>query len=137
MKTNDLILLLQCAGVLHVGLLGAGAMMPGVVGVRRHLVSLPPFLRQLFWVYYAFIGLCLAGFGLITFALAPVLAEGGSLARAVCFFFGLFWTLRLCAATFIFDLRPYLTNGWRRLGLHAVNVVFAVLPIIYFWSALR
>jgi hypothetical protein len=128
---------LEIAGVFHFGLICAGAMMPGVVGMRGHLATLPPFVRQLFWVYYLFIGLCLVSFGTITVIFAPTLAGGGNLARALCFFFAAFWTLRLIAATFIFDLRPYLTNTSRRLGYHVINIVFAYLPIVYAWAALK
>lgn len=133
MKT--LTLALEFAGVLHLGLICAGAMMPGVVGMRTHLAALPPFIRRLFWVYYSFIGLCLVSFGTITLALAPLLAGGGNLARALCLFFAAFWTLRLIAATFIFDMRPYLTTGYRRLGYQAINIVFVYLPIVYAWAA--
>jgi len=135
MKT--LTLALEIAGVMHLGLMCAGAMMPGVVGMRSHLTAVPPFVRQLFWVYYSFIGLCLVSFGTITVVLAPTLASGGNLARALCIFLAAFWTLRLIAATFIFDLRPYLTNQWRRLGCHATNIVFAYLPVVYIWAALK
>ena len=51
--TINLTLLLQVAGILHLGLMCAGLLMPRVVGMRRHLASVPPFIRQLFWVYYA------------------------------------------------------------------------------------
>lgn len=135
MKTLNLTLALEIAGLLHLGLICAGAMMPGVVGMRSHLAALPPFIRRLFWVYYAFIGLCLVSFGTITVALAPVLAAGGGLARAFCVFLTAFWTLRLVAATFVFDMRPYLTNSARRLGYHAINIVFIYLPIVYAWAA--
>jgi hypothetical protein len=135
MKILNLTFALQLAGVLHLGLMCAGAMMPRVVGLRTHLTVLPPFIRQLFWVYYSFIGLCLLSFGTITVTLAPALAGGSSLARALCLFLAAFWTLRLVAASFIFDLRPYLTNNYRRLGYHATNVVFAYLPIVYAYAA--
>jgi len=135
MKT--LTLALELAGLLHLGLICAGALMPGVVGMRSHLAALPTFVRQLFWVYYSFIGLCLVSFGTITIALAPTLAGGGDLARAICIFFAAFWTVRLIAATFIFDLRPYLTNTWRRLGYQATNIVFVYLPIVYLWAAIK
>ena len=46
-----------------------------------------------------------------------------------------FWTLRLVAATFIFDVRPYLTNNWWRLGYHATNIVFIYLPLVYLLAA--
>ena len=134
MKLN-LTLLLQIAGVLHLGLMCAGLLMPRVVNMRSHLASLPPFIRQLFWVYYSFIALCLASFCVITIVFAETLAAGGNLARALCAFFAIFWTLRLFAATFVFDMKPYLTNGYRRLGYHAINIVFAYLPIVYAWAA--
>ena len=137
MRTNILTILLQLAGILHLGLLCAGVMMPGVVDLRAHLRTVPRFIRQLFWVYYTFIGLCLVSFGCLTFALAGTLAAGGILARALCTFFALFWTLRLIAATFVFDLRPYLTNVFRRVGYHAINIVFVYLPVVYLLAALK
>jgi len=134
MKIN-LTLLLQIAGVLHLGLMGAGLLMPQVVGMRGHLAALPPFIRQLFWVYYSFIALCLVSFSVITIVFAGTLAAGGDLARALCAFFAMFWTLRLIAATFVFDMGPYLTNRYRRLGYHAINIVFAYLPVVYALAA--
>jgi len=128
-------LLLQIAGVLHLGLICAGALMPRAVNLRTHLAALPPFIRHLFWVYYTFIALCLVSFGLITVGFADAHASGSGLARAICAFLAVFWTVRLVAATFIFDVRPYLTNALWRLGYHATNVVFIYLPIVYGWAA--
>ncbi|MFZ0828367.1 MAG: hypothetical protein WAO02_13180 [Verrucomicrobiia bacterium] len=133
--TTNMIYLLQIAGALHLGLLCAGASMPRAVNLRRHLASLPVFIRRLFWVYYTFIGLCLISFGLITFTFAGTLAAGGGLARALCAFLAVFWTVRLVAATFVFDVRPYLTNAFWRLGYHATNLVFIYLPVVYVWAA--
>lgn len=133
--TITLTLLLRIAGALHLALIGAGLLMPKVVRMRWHLVTLPPFIRQLFWVYYSFIALCLVSFSLITIVFADTLAAGDTLARALCAFFAVFWTLRLIAAAFVFDMRPYLTNSRRRLGYHALNVVFAYLPIVYALAA--
>ena len=137
MNTNTLTLLLQMAGVLHLGLIWAGLTMPRAVNLRTHIATLPPFIQRLFWVYYTFIGLCLVSFGLISFVFAGTLASGGNLARAMCAFLAMFWTIRLIAATFIFDVRPYLATNWLRLGYHATNVVFAFLPVVYGWAALR
>ena len=134
--TLDLTLALRIAGVLHLGLMCAGLLMPRVVGMRHHLESLPAFIRQLFWVYYSFIALSLVSFSAITIVFAPTLAAGGSLARALCAFFAVFWTLRLFAATFVFDMRPYLTTTSRRVGYQALNVVFAYLPVVYAIAAI-
>jgi hypothetical protein len=135
MNTNTLILLLQVAGLLHLGLLCVGWLMPKVVGLQEHLARLPSFIRRLFWVYYSFMGLCLVSFGFLTFTLAGTLAEGGTLARALCLFLAAFWTLRLIVATFVFDLGPYLTNFPRRIGYQAINLVFVYLPVIYLLAA--
>lgn len=135
MKETTLTTLLQIAGGLHLGLICAGLLMPRVVNLPRHLAGLPKFIRRLFWVYYAFIGLCLVGFGLITVLFARTLAAGGPLALAVCVLLAAFWTLRLIAATFVFDLRPYLTTTYRRLGYYAINLVFVYLPVVYFLAA--
>jgi hypothetical protein len=135
MKTNTLILLLQLAGIMHLGLLCAGLMMPGVVNLRAHLGVLPAFIRRLFWVYYSFIGLCLVSFGCLTLTLAGTLAAGSVLARALCVFLAVFWTLRLIAATFVFDLRPYLTSVYRRVGYHVINIVIIYLPVVYVLAA--
>jgi hypothetical protein len=135
MKTNTLILLLQLAGIMHLGLLCAGLMMPGVVNLRAHLAVLPAFIRRLFWVYYSFIGLCLVSFGCLTLTLAGTLAAGSVLARAFCVFLAVFWTLRLIAATFVFDLKPYLTSVYRRVGYQLTNIVFIYLPVVYLLAA--
>jgi len=131
MTNTTLTVLLQIGGLLYLGLLCAGALMPRAVNLRRHIAVLPPFIRRLFWVYYSFIALCLVSFGLITITFAETLASGSDLARALCLFFAAFWTIRLIAATFIFDVRPYLTNNYWRLGYHATNVVFVYLPVVY------
>ena len=134
MKIN-LVILLRIAGALHLGLMCAGLLMPRIVRMRSHLATLPQFIRQLFWVYYSFIALCLLSFSVITIAFAETLAGGGNLARALCTLFAAFWTLRLIAAAFVFDMRPYLTSSYRRLGYHVLNVVFAYLPIVYTLAA--
>src|SRR6266516_4541383 len=125
--------LLQVAGVLHLGLAWAGATMPEAVNLRGHLAALPPFVRRLYWVYFTFIGLVLLGMGAITFLYAQAMASAEPLARALSVFLAVFWTLRLIVAAFVFDVRPYLTNWFYRLGYHATTVVFIYLAVIYTW----
>jgi alginate O-acetyltransferase complex protein AlgI len=129
--------LLRLASLTYFGIIAAALLMPRVVGLRIHLKSLPEFIRALFWVYYMFLGLCLTAFGFGTFIFADDLASGTRSARAICGFLALFWTARLFTGIFIFDLRPYLTSAWRRIGLMAANTAFTFLPIVYAWVALR
>ena len=129
-----LTLALQFAGLLHLGLIAAGLLMPRVVNLQANLTSLPLFIRRLFWVYYIFIGLSLVSFGTLSFFLADALASGTVLARAVCGFLTVFWTIRLFAAAFVFDVKPYLTNVLWRAGYYSTNTAFALLPVIYGWA---
>jgi len=135
MKTETLTRLLQFAGVLHLGLIAAGLLMPRAVDLKRHLATLPPFPRQLFWTYYGFIALCLLGFGGLTVILAPQLAQGGSVSASLCLFLAIFWTFRLVAATFILDVTPYLKSRWHHIGYQCTNIVFIFLPLIYLLAA--
>jgi hypothetical protein len=131
MNTSTLTLLLQIAAILHIGLLCAGASMPKAVNLRGHLATLPPFIRRLFFVYFSFIALMLVGFGLLTFLFAHAMAAGEPLARALCLLLTGFWGMRLVAAGFIFDVRPYLTNWFYRLGYQATNLIFVYLVAVY------
>jgi hypothetical protein len=133
----NLVVLLRIAGLLHLGFLAAGLLMPRVVRMRWHLATLPPFIRQLFWVYYAFIGFCIVSFSVITVVFADTLAAGGALARALCAFFALFWVIRWCAGAFVFDMEPYLITRAHRLGYRVLSAAFACLPVIYTLAAVR
>jgi hypothetical protein len=86
--------------------------MPRTVNLRVHIATLPPFIRQMFWVYYSFINLCLIGFALVTITLAGTLA-----------------------GIFVFDMRPYLTTVGRRLGYYSINAVIVYLLVVYAWAA--
>lgn len=130
-------LLLKFAALTHFGLIAAGLLMPKATGLWTHVATLPPFAQGLFRTYYLFIGLCLVGFGLGSWFFAEELASGSSLARALCGFLACFWLIRLIAAIWVLDVRPYLTNGWWRLGYQATNVVFGALPFLYAWIAFR
>ncbi len=128
-------LFLRLAGLLQLSLLTAGASMSKVTGMREQLAKLSPFLQQLFWVYLGYIGYVLTAFGVLTLVNAEALAAGSTLARSVCVFIGLFWLGRLAVQFFVFDVRPYLTSRWLRLGYHATTMVFVYLTVVYGWAA--
>ena len=131
-----LIPLLQLAGVGHFGILLASVQVPGILDWKSELAHLHPFLRRLFWVYGVFIVLTIVGFGTLSLMHAPELAGGGPLARGVCLFIAVFWGARLAVQCFVFDARPFLTNGWRKLGYHTLTGAFVCLTAVYAWAAL-
>lgn len=135
MKTTTIILLLQASALAHVGLAAAGLTMPRIVNLPAHVAGLPEFIRRLFWVYYSFIALFVVSFGGLTFLFAAELAGGSPLARGVCIFLAVFWTIRLLVAAFVFDVKPYLKTKALRVGYHATNFVFVMLPVVYLLAA--
>ena len=135
MNTTTLVTLLQIAAVLHLGLAWAGLTMPKTVGLHDHLAPLPPFIRHLFYVYFSFIAMMLVSFGILTFVLAGNMAAGEPAARGLCLLMLGFWTVRLLVAAFVFDVRPYLTNWFLRVGYQATNFVFVYLVAVYALAA--
>jgi hypothetical protein len=135
MNTSTLVFLLQIAAVLHLGLLWAGATMPRAVGLSAHLAALPSFHRRLFLVYFAFLALILASFGLLTFLFAGPMAAGDPVARGLCVVMAVFWIARLVVAALVLDVRPYLDGFFLRLGYIGTNVVFIYFTALYTWVA--
>ncbi|MDB4459079.1 hypothetical protein N9059_00740 [bacterium] len=133
----ELISLIQFAGIMHLGILAAGALMPGIVGFNKHIKLLTPFLQSLFKVYYGFIGGTVVAFGSISFFLADNLAYGGPVANAILLTMTLFWLARFGVALFVFDLTPFLTNRWRRIGYQLTNIAFLYLPTVYGYAFLK
>ncbi len=130
-------LMLRGAGWLHFALLAAGASMSQVTGLGEHSGKLPPFLRQLFRVYFGYMAYIVASFGVLTLLNAADLARGGPLARNLCLFIGIFWAARLLIQFTVFDPREYITNGRLRLGYHATTAAFVCLTGVYALAAWR
>jgi hypothetical protein len=133
---RNLELLMTIGGVLHLGILIASALTPGVLEWKRELAKLRPLSRQLVWVHGAFIVLTIIGFGMISLIAPADLASGTPLARAFCAFVALFWLARLGVQFFVFDATPFLTRTALKLGYHGLTVVFFVLVATYGFAAL-
>lgn len=126
---------LHLAAALQLSILIASALTPRVLDWRKNLAQLHPFLRKLFWVYGVFIVLTIIAFAVLTFLHADAMAAGDAVARSLCVFIAIFWSVRLAVQLFIFDARPFLTNRFYKLGYHALTLAFAALALIYSWAA--
>jgi hypothetical protein len=127
--------LIFIGGVLHLGILIASALVPGVLDWRRELDKLRPLTRQLVWVHGVFIVLTIIGFGVISIVAPRELASGTTLARAVCAFVAAFWLGRLGVQFFVFDARPFLTRAYLKVGYHGLTIVFLLLVATYGFAA--
>lgn len=128
---------LRLAGIGHFGLLAASALTPVVLDWKERLQSLPPLLRQLFWVYGAYIVLMIIGLGTFTLMYTEEIASGQAVARSVAVFATVFWGLRLGIQLFVFDPKPFLTNGWLKLGEHVLTATFVFFTIIFAMAAFQ
>lgn len=133
---RNLQLLITIGGVLHLGILIASALTPGVLEWKSELAKLRPLSRQLVWVHGTFIVLTIIAFGVISLVAAGDLASGTTLARAFSAFVALFWLARLVVQFFVFDATPFLTRAYLKIGYHGLTVVFFTLVAIYGYAAL-
>ena len=129
--------LLLLGGLLHFVILIASALTPRLLDWRTNLALLHPFLRRLLWVYGSFIVLVIVSFGTLTVVRANELSSNAPLARAVCAIIAIFWLARLAVQFFVFDARPFLTSGFRRVGYHGLTILFSALVFIYGAAALN
>lgn len=124
LPTLDLPLMIRFAGILHFGLLLAGALLPLVLDWKTELRQVSAMTRHIIWTHGSFIVLMIVGFALISLLAAPELASGAMLARIVCGFIAVF-----------FDARPHLTNLLLKAGYHGLTIVFAIFVLVYSLAA--
>jgi len=124
-------LTLYLGGVIHFLILFASAMAPRVMNWNVHLATLPLMVRQMFWVYGAFIVLVIVSFGTLTLMNVSELAAGSSVGRGLCAVIAVFWIARLAVQLFVFDVEPFLINWFYRMGYHLLTLAFVLLISIY------
>lgn len=127
--------LIRIAGVCHFGVLAAAALVPTRLSWKVELARLPKLQRQMYWVYGGYVVLAIVAFGTISVLLAPDLAGGTPLARALAGYMAVFWGIRVTLQA-VFDAKPHLTTWWLRLGYHALTLIFLAFTTIYALAAL-
>jgi hypothetical protein len=127
---------IAAAGAGQLCVLVASALVPLRLDWRSTFKPLPKLHRQMYWVYGGYVVLAIVANGLISVFNAGELAAGGGLARAYCGYVAVFWGVRL-ALRGVFDVKPYLTAWWLKLGEHALTGLFAAFTVVYGWAAVR
>lgn len=128
-------LALYVGGALHFCILIASALTPFALDWKGLLAPLPKLLRQMFWVYGAFIVLTIVSFGTLTLLHAPAIAAGDAIGRTLCVVIAVFWGARLAVQFFVFDAKPFLTRWIWKVGYNALTVVFIAMVVIFTWGA--
>ena len=103
MSEANALRLIWVAGAIHAGIVLANMPLPERLRVREKLASVPPFLRQIFYVHWVYIVLVVALFSALCFGFARDLAGGSALGRFLSAFLGGFWLLRILLQCFYYD----------------------------------
>jgi len=124
--------LIWLAGGLHVAIILANVPLPRRLQLRRNLVGVPAFIRQIFYVHWIYIVFVLGLFAALCFAFAPELAGGSGLGRFLSAFIAGFWLLRLLLQRFYYDPQVRCAN---RILDSLYILALLVLVGIFGWGA--
>ena len=128
-------ILIVLAGLGQFSLLFVASLLPSKLRWRDELAALPRMHRQMHWIYAGYVVLAFTTFAIISITLPHELSSGEPLARALCGYIAVFWIIRLCLQP-IFDVAPYLTAWWMKMGYRMLTVLFAYLAVVYGLAAL-
>jgi len=121
------------AGAVHVGIIAANGPLPSRLRVRERLAGVPRFVRQIFYVHWAYIVIVVGLFAALCFGFARELGGANSLGRFLSGFIAGFWLLRIALQVFYYDRELRREN--RGLDMLYVGAL-AVLVVIFGMAAL-
>jgi hypothetical protein len=123
--------LVQIAGCGQLLLAIASAAIPHVLRWRTETAMLRPLLRQLFWVYAAYLFAFHLAFGLLSVLAPGSILDGSSLATAVSGFIAAYWGVRLVLQFAYLDRKDAPQGPWFRLAEAALVSLFVGLTLTY------
>jgi hypothetical protein len=127
--------LLIVAGICQLGLLIPASLLPGHLNWKKEFSSLPRLLRQMSWIYPGYVVLSFLAFAIISLTHSAELASGSGLARAICTYICVFWSVRLALQP-AFDVKAFITTWWLKWGYRALAVDFTYLVLVYAAAAI-
>ena len=122
---------LRLAGLGQLALAAASLALPRVLHWREETAALRPLIRQLFWIYAAYILGFHVAFGLLSSLRPEWLLDGSGLARAVTGFVAVYWGARLVLQFAYLDRTEALAVSWFRAAEAALVALFAALTVVY------
>lgn len=127
-------ILIRIAGVLQLLIAAANLVLPSRLGYRAGLASAPRMIRQIFYVHAIYIGLILAGFGVLCLAFPVELAGGSPLGRAISIALALFWLPRPFLQQLYYD---HTVRAQHKLADAGFTLAFAYLAVVFAAAGLR
>jgi len=127
----DITQLVWLAGMAQVVLSICSLAIPKVLNWRSELNKVQLLIKQMFWVYAAYIlviNLCL---GLISLFACNELTDGSALAKAFTGFIAVYWISRVAIQFLYFDRNGFPKGAWYTLGEVLLVGIFIALSMIY------
>ena len=122
------------AGLAQIGLVLGSLAIPKILNWRSELAKVNLLIKQMFWVYAAYIVVTNVCFGLISVFAYRDLTNGSTLAMLINGFIAVYWLSRVLIQFLYFDRASFPTGKWDRLGEAALVAVFVFLSIVYSYA---
>lgn len=127
--------LVYLAGWAQIALVLGSLAVPKVLNWKQELARIQPLIKQMFWVYAAYIVVINLCFGLLSVFDCHELINGSALAMLLTGFIAVYWISRVLIQFLYFDRANFPNGNWYRLGEAALVLVFVFLSCIYGWAA--
>lgn len=129
MNNNTLTILLIGSGIGHIASSLGSIAVPTLLDWKKHINAVPPLMRQVFWVYSAYIKMIGIAFGLVSILGREELLSTSFLAQSINLFIVIYWAGRLSVGFIYYD-RSTLT-GIAKLSDHTLNVLIVYFIVVH------
>ncbi|GAB3927909.1 hypothetical protein [Mucilaginibacter myungsuensis] len=123
--------LIQLAGAAQIALAIGSLAVPRLLNWTAELSKVSSIIRQMFWVYAAYILVINLSFGTVSVFCAEELADHSTLATLVSAFIAVYWISRLLIQFFVLDRAGFPTGTWHKIGETVLVSVFVILSASY------
>lgn len=124
---------LWAAGAVQVAIIAGNFLLPGKLRCRENLSPVPPIIRQVFAVHWAYVVLVVAAFASLCFWFPHEVAGSDRLGRFLAAFMAAFWLLRIPLQLFFYDRR---VRREHRLGDVSFLLAASYLGLVFTLAAL-
>lgn len=132
--TTVLEMALRGVGAGHLALCAGSLFIPSALGWKQGLAGVPTLIRQMFWVYAAYVFGFHVCFGLLGLFGTHLLLDGSMLAALVCGFVCVYWVARLVVQFAYFDRKSMPRAGPYRLAEAGLVLAFAAFAGVFGWA---
>jgi hypothetical protein len=131
MEPETLAWMVRLAGWSQVVLIVGSLGIPRVLGWREKLAGLSTLLRQMFWVYSAYIWSTNLCFGVLSALAAEHLLDGSVLAACVTGFILGYWLVRMGVQWLYFDISEIPMTRFNVFARWSLEGLFGALTVVY------